>query len=87
MIGELREKEVRMGMYLYEAMIEVLIAGGNVPMTVEDITESIINQALYLKKNGLPPDAWDVGARAVSDIQKSGVPMFDVLVKLRDKRL
>jgi len=57
-----------MGIYLYEAMIEVLRAGRNIPMTIEDITDSIINQGLYLKTMDYHP-------------------MFDVLVKLRDKHL
>jgi len=76
-----------MAMYLYEAMTEVLQAGGNIPMTIEEITESINNQGLYFKKDGSPIGPWNVGARAVSDISKSSVPMFDVLVKLRGKEL
>ena len=76
-----------MAMYLYEAIAEVLRAGGNIPMTIGDLAESINNQGLYFKKDGAPIGSWNVGIRTVADVSKSGVPMFDVLVKLRDKQL
>ncbi|MBA7499082.1 hypothetical protein ES704_01822 [subsurface metagenome] len=70
-------------MYLHEAIAQALRRGGNVPMTIEAITEAINQQRLYTKKDGSPIGVWNVGVRAVSDVSKSGAPMFDVLLKLR----
>ncbi|MHA1835160.1 MAG: hypothetical protein ACTSV7_14385 [Candidatus Baldrarchaeia archaeon] len=71
-------------MYLYQAIEKVIRNGGNKPMAIEDIAEAINEQGLYVKKDGSTVSAWNVGARVVSDISKSSIPMFDVLVRMRD---
>lgn len=70
-------------MYLHEAIAQVLRRGGNVPMTIEAITEAINQQRLYTKKDGSQVGSWNVGLRAVSDISKSTIPHFEVLLGLR----
>ena len=70
-------------MYLHEAIAQVLRRSFNAPMTIETIAEVINQQRSYTKKDGSPIGVWNVGTRAVSDVAKSGAPMFDVLLKLR----
>ncbi len=72
-----------MTMYLYEAISKVLKDNRNVPMPVEEIVDAINQESLCVKKDGSKVDVYGVGLRAVSDISKSGAPLFDVLIKLR----
>ena len=71
-------------MKLHEAMIKVLKANGNKPMTIEEIAFAINQQNLYIKRDGSRISAYNVGLRAISDISKGTKPVFDVLIKIRD---
>lgn len=72
-----------MALYLYQAIRKVLEGNRNVPMTIEEVADAINRDGLYVKKDGSEVDAYGVGLRAVSDISKSGAPLFDVLIRLR----
>jgi len=74
-------------MYLYEAISKVLKDNRNMPMSIEEIADAINQQGLYVKKkDGSKVDVYGVGLRCVSDVAKSGEPLFDVLIQLRDVR-
>lgn len=72
-----------MSMRLHEAISVVLRERGNVPMGVEEVAHTINERGLYVKRDGCKTDAYGVGLRAVSDVSKSGAPLFDVLIRLR----
>ena len=70
-------------MYLHEAIKQVLQESGNVPMTIEQIADTINRRHLFVRRDGSPTDARQVGWRAVGDVAKGKPPQFNVLINLR----
>ena len=61
-------------MFLHKAIQEVLRQNNNVPMTIEEIASKINRQRLFIKKDGSQVRPWNVGARAIADVDKSSSP-------------
>lgn len=70
-------------MYLYEVMSQVLKAHGNTPMRIEDIAAIINKRRPRLTRARFPVSDYQIGMRAVTDVQKGAPPLFEVLIRLR----